>query len=156
MNNKTLQNPSAAKYLFYKGYSGKHIAIILGCSLSSAYHYIHDPKVVATDEKLTQSQQLIRYCIDKFRAYTGISTPCFNDDDRIYLQIIRFLGANKDQIYKLYWNCPFRYVTYALHNKKLRWVDFNEKLVGLTRTEYIKFLRAVKKFSELSKIPVVK
>lgn len=87
MNNKTLQNPSAAKYLYYKGYSGKHIAIILGCSLSAAYYYIHDSKVIATDEKLTQSQQLIRYCIDKFRAYTGISTPCFNDDDRIYLQI---------------------------------------------------------------------
>lgn len=156
MYNKTFQNCSAAKYLFHKGYSAKLVGVILGCSYDNAYHYIYNKAVVATDEYMTESQQLIRYCIDKFRAYKGISTPSFNDNDRIYIQIIRFLNANKDIIYKLYWNVPFYRIKLAMYNKKLRWVDFNEKLVGLTRSEYIKFLRAVKKFCDLSKMNPVR
>ena len=143
MNEKSHPRRNAAKWLFYHGYSVKATAVILKQTVDAVGSAVNGKGVLSINN-LTEEELQRRRIVDIYLDCGGIVTPNFNDNDRIYIQMMRWLGVPREYIQKLYYYIEPHRLKKVIWHRNIPWKNFDESLLGLERDEYIEFLRAIK------------
>lgn len=143
MNKKNLPRRNAAKWLFYHGYSVKATAVILKQTVKAVASAVNEKGILSIND-LTEEELQRRRIVDIYLDCSGIVTPRFNDNDRIYIQMMRWLGVPREYIQKLYYYVDPHQLKRIIWGRNIPWRNFDESLLGLERDEYMEFLRTIK------------
>ena len=135
------KNGNAIIELLNRGYSVKHVCIILGCIDKYIWPILkYKERFEPTIKFLTQEQKQSMYVLDTFLELKPASLK-WDKNCYYHITILKYLGVPRDVIYDLYKSAPLRQVALAHKERYPIFQSFDFHCFGLTAAEYESFVR---------------
>jgi len=131
------------KNLISSEYKDKHICLVTKAKQPYVSKIRHGRLQAKTslrpDEvlELTNEQKVRLNTLNKILSMPEIINAATNDDDLIYMHVLKFFLMNKEQVADLYFHLPKRIINQYWIKKDVDIRMFKSDLIGIPRREYL-------------------
>lgn len=131
------------KRLLDEGYKDKHICMIVPCLQPYVSKIrsgtLHANTNLQRGEKLelTTGQEKRLNALNRILEARELMTSTITEDDKAYIQLLKFLMVDKEKVYELYYHISKKKFGSIWTSKKIDIRKFNSELIGVPIYDYL-------------------